>query len=181
MLSRKPSGFLIPYFQKSVIDITEFSNSSELIKAYAYSIGLFDFKINSIYYEQSKIKTNSIYIVIDINEGERYKFGSIELNNSSNLTEIKRILNNSVVSGDLYNKSKIDYVVNKISELLIKKNLNNFNVKVSEVKGKNSEISIKVEIIEEKDLTILDSLSFTGNFTTPDHIIRRKMKALNYL
>ena len=176
LLSRKPSGFLIPYFQKSVIDITEFSNSSELIKAYAYSIGLFDFKINSIYYEQSKIKTNSIYIVIDINEGERYKFGSIELNNSSNLTEIKRILNNSVVSGDLYNKSKIDYVVNKISELLIKKNLNNFNVKVSEVKGKNSEISIKVEIIEEKDLTILDSLSFTGNFTTPDHIIRRKMK-----
>ena len=176
LLSRKPSGFLIPYFQKSVIDITEFSNSSELIKTYAFSIGFFDFKINSIYYEQSTTKPNSISIVIDINEGQRYKFGSIELKNDTNLPEIKRILNNSVISGDVYNKSKIDYVVNSISELLIKKNLNNFNIKVSETKEKNSEVSIKIDIIDDQNPIILDSLSFTGNFTTPDHIIRRKMK-----
>lgn len=176
LLARKPSGMSIPYLQKNVIDITELSNSADLIKAYAFSIGLFDFNIVSIYYEQEEDNPSSITVVIEIQEGDQYKFGEAKYTNKSPIVEIDRIINRNIKPGLPYDRSRISYVVARISEILIRKNLNNYIVKIKENKDKNSRISIDFEIIETEQNRILKSISIKGNFTTPDDVIMQKLK-----
>ena len=175
LLKRNPSSWIFPYFYRSVVDLNQLDNSSELIKKYANSIGFFDFKINSIHAEVlNDNKPDSIAIVIEIDEGKRYKFDSITCKNETGLQEIEKIVK-SIKTGSTYDLSKIEHVLRDINSFLVKKNLTNYEISVDQSKSRDKSVSIEFKIIESKNLAIIDSINLKGNFSIPDSVVLKKV------
>lgn len=138
------------------------------------SMGYADFKMISANAELAPTKDHfTLYYAFD--EGQKYKFGTKELNNNIEGVKDKYLLRLiKVKKNSTFNSSLIDKIEQDLSEYLANKGYPAANVYHVLEKDSNKRIINVKFIIDQSDKIYIDKINITGNLKTHDNVIRRE-------
>ncbi|AIL64832.1 Outer membrane protein omp85 precursor [Rickettsiales bacterium Ac37b] len=148
----------------------------ELLRRFYNSEGYPEFKIISANSELTKDRS-SFMITFSLEEGERYSFGTVEIENKLN-TEYNKQLSQEIITkkGEIYDYDQIEDSIDAMTKLL---NNNGFPfVSIEAVLDDNRQdhlINIKY-LIEEGKRVYLNKINISGNVRTRDQVIRREFR-----
>ena len=177
VLSTKESKLWRILSAGDVYDPDRINYDKDLLRRYYLQEGYADFKIISAIAELTKDKTG-FFITFSVNEGEKYKFGKVTIDNKNfkELTkeDIKRLTN--LLKGKDYNITKLDSVIKTIKELGGNFGFAFLDVRPNLSKKQNTK-SIDVAIIINKSKKVyVKKINIQGNARTQDRVIRREMR-----
>jgi len=155
----------------------EYENDKKLIEDFYKKNGFRDAEVvsDSIYYDNTK---KHMYIIVRVNEGDRYYFRNIEFEGndeekfpSSWLRMVLDIKKGDIFDAEKLNKGKMDLnkLYNDRGYLLAQINYPDTPV------GKDS-LDIKISINENNPVTI-NQIEIKGNTKTKEKVIRREIKS----
>ncbi|MGI4775896.1 MAG: outer membrane protein assembly factor BamA [Janthinobacterium lividum] len=149
----------------------------ELLKEFYQSIGFIDCRVISAVAELSPTKEN-FEITYSVEEGEKYKFGNIKIDNKLAAIDdklIEKLIN--IESGQVFNMKALDTIAEKITERLA--SLGYPQVSVEPVLG-NKSVSTRLAdvsfLIDKADKIFIGQINIDGNLKTEDRVIRREFK-----
>jgi len=172
----EPDFFLINYFtEKDRFNLLEFKSGLEKLKSKYFELGYIDFKI--IKQEVILKKDTSLFINIEIDEGEVYKIGKIILEGDFlNLTHEKIINYLGIKSGDNLIRKNILNGSDKVLSLFHEKGYAYAGMQ-TQVVPSNIKNTVDLKIIFDKDKQIyVNRILIKGNNKTQDDVIRREFK-----
>lgn len=158
-----------------VYDPDRLSYDRELLRKYYLSNGYADFRVVSAVAELSPDR-EGFYVTFTLEEGERYKFGDIEV--SSQLRDLKQEDLESrlkVAKGKWYNADLVDGTVTALTDFA-----GSVGYAFAEVRPRvkrdreNKTVSIVFEI-QEGPRVYVERINIVGNARTVDKVIRREM------
>ena len=173
----EPDFFLINYFtEKDKFSKTKFAAGLETLKSKYLGEGFLDFSVTdtkTIYNDSS----NSLEILISVNEGSQYVVNQIEIKGELLNFSAKELRNQiDVVEGDIFYRNKIVAGVNNIVELFQDSGYAFAQVS-SEIKNLPNSNKLDVNIIvDPNSIVYVDRIVISGNNITQDDVIRRKLK-----
>lgn len=141
--------------------------------------GYAKFNIDSTYVNLTPDK-KSIYVIININEGDRYHLSGYEvIDNSSEYTvKIDEIAKKYVVRGELYNGKRITNLENAIKTLLANKGYA-FPKVVTKSVFDDEEKSVKIHVnVDVGNRFYVRRIKIMGNDVTSDKVIRRELRQM---
>ena len=167
----KEFSFLIPWRGKFNKDL--FEEDLKGLENFYYNNGYRDFKIlnqNVTYLE------NGIEIYIDIYEGERYYYDSINFidNTKFNDKKLLDVLNISI--GEKYDKEKLDFSISEnLSSLYMDEGHYYFNVIKEVIPKDENQLILNLKLQENQQVSIR-KIFIKGNNKTEENVIRRELK-----
>ena len=146
----------------------------QLVADYYNSNGYPDFRFVSAI-AQLSINKNDFEIILSVNEGDKYDFGEIEVNNKLDKINSDSIYNQiSFKAGDLYNVSKIKDSVKQIKNFA---ELSGYTfIEINPSLSTNNEkklVNVNFEI-NEGPRVYINEIEIAGNTRTVDKVIRRE-------
>ena len=171
-----PDFFLINYFtERDHFSTAAFEAGIEKIKTKYLDSGFLDIKLlkNDFIYDQ---QTNSIKIKIPLTEGTQYRFDSINFSGNI-LGETKTYLESffEIKNGDFFKRSLIVDGIKKL-DVFYKNNGYAYSSIDSQVLSKIDSDLITINISINPDTRVyINRIIFTGNTTTQDDVIRRRL------
>ena len=148
----------------------------ELLRRFYLEHGYADFRVISAVAELAPDRSN-FFITFTIEEGPRYKFGSI--NAESKIKEVNpKILLPSIKAqeGNWYNSKKVESDVVRITNEVGNRGFAFIEVRpIVDRDTKNRKISIKYSV-QEGPKTFVERINVRGNTRTLDRVIRREMR-----
>lgn len=155
-------------------DILEYD--SYLLKMFYLSRGYIDFELNSAIGKFNK-KNNTFDIVFDINEGNKYNFGNIDIiDNIGNVdTEIikNKILN--IKSDSIFNIKNVHLEISKITKYLTNQNKHFFAVNMQILPNKTKQTVDVNFTIDETEKFYIGKIKIKNNTRTTDSVIRQQL------
>ncbi|RYE06583.1 MAG: outer membrane protein assembly factor BamA [Rickettsiaceae bacterium] len=149
----------------------------ELLKEFYQSIGFIDFRVISAIAELSSTK-ESFAITYSVEEGQKYKFGAVNIDNKISLIDnelIQKFI--SVKYGQTFNMKSLETIAEKITETLANSGYPQVNVEpVISKKDANNKIADVTFLIEKADKVFINSINIDGNLKTEDRVIRREFR-----
>ncbi|MFV9875538.1 MAG: outer membrane protein assembly factor BamA [Rickettsiales endosymbiont of Dermacentor nuttalli] len=148
----------------------------ELLRRFYNSEGYPDFKVVSANAELTRDRSSFI-ITFSIEEGDRYNFGDIEIDNKLN-TEYDQKLYKEIITkkGDIYDSDQIEDSIDAMTRLLNNRGFPFVSIEaVLDDNRQDRVINIKY-LIEEGQRVYLNKINITGNVRTHDHVIRREFR-----
>lgn len=147
----------------------------DLLRRFYLKEGYADFRVVSAVAELTPDKSDFL-ITFTIEEGERYKFGKVDIKTSLKQLD-PTVLQNSVTTteGDWYNAQRVEDTITKLTNAV--GDLQYAFVDVRPRISRNREnrtIDITYEI-NEGPRTFVDRIDITGNVRTLDKVVRREM------
>ncbi|QCI16250.1 outer membrane protein assembly factor BamA [Buchnera aphidicola] len=139
--------------------------------------GYFYFNINDKKVDFVKNK-NYVNIFINISEGKKYRISNFFIN--GNLFPYQKIIKNFVKleNYELYNKEKINFIVNKITRFLSEKGyIDSKIVVVPDIDHEKKTIVLNFNIDIDKRYYV-KKIKFIGNQLTEDKVLRREIKQI---
>lgn len=148
----------------------------ELLRRYYLKHGYADFRVVSAVAELTPDR-QGFFITFTVDEGDRYKFGSSEIN--ANLKDLKADeLKPLLVSqpGDWYNADQVEDIVQKLTDALGTRGYAFVDVKPQVNRDRdNKTINITYDI-QEGPRVYVERIDISGNVRTLDKVIRREFK-----
>ncbi|MGE5478610.1 MAG: outer membrane protein assembly factor BamA [Bacteroidales bacterium] len=148
----------------------------ELLRRYYLKHGYADFRVVSAVAELTPDR-QGFFITFTVDEGDRYKFGTSELN--ANLKDLKaEELKPLLVSkpGDWYNADQVEDIVQKLTDALGTRGYAFVDVKPQVNRDRdNKTINITYDI-QEGPRVYVERIDISGNVRTLDKVIRREFK-----
>ena len=147
----------------------------QLITQFYNNNGYPDFKlISSI--AQLKSNSNNFEIIINLDEGEKYNFGSLTVESMLKKMNAESINKNlPIKEGDLYNRSLIKKSVEQLKEIAQLEGYSFIDISTDLKNNKKlNVIDIKL-IINEGPRVYVNNINISGNTRTVDRVIRREM------
>ena len=148
----------------------------ELLKNFYQSVGFADFNVISATAELNPTKEYFV-LTYSLDEGEKYNFGNISVDNKlTNIVtkEIEKLV--SVKTGEVFNMKALDLVAEKITENLASRGYPQVNV-FPEVNKRNLIRIADVKFVVDKaDRIFISKINIEGNLKTEDKVIRREFK-----
>ncbi len=157
--------------------ITE--NDLRLISNYYKNRGYVDVEVN---YKIEFLKSNKVNIYFYINEGVKYNFSKIEYRvkdtvlNSDLENQIQNLIDKFIKENTNYSSNEIQNLKNDVSELIINKGQEFFEVALYEKKEQTT-IDILIEILPIKPKYV-KQINIYGNSRTYDNVIRRELQLI---
>jgi len=160
-----------------IYDPDRINYDKDLLRRYYLQEGYADFRIISAVAELTKDKSG-FFITLSVEEGERYKFGNVIIDNK-NFKELKKENIEQLtkkIEGKNYNIDKLDEVIKNIKRyggdfgyafLEVRPNLNK--------REETKEIDVSIAIDKSKKIYV-SRIDIKGNSRTQDKVIRREMK-----
>src|SRR6185503_14689735 len=148
----------------------------ELLRKFYLSEGYADFRVTSAVAELAPDR-DGFFVTFTINEGERYKFGKVEISTRFQGLDpdtLKSFLTMS--SGDWYDADQVEKTVNAITEAV--GNLGYAFVEVRPNLRRNKE-DLTVDLnfdIQEGPRVYVERINISGNTRTLDKVIRREFR-----
>ncbi|MBU0723697.1 MAG: outer membrane protein assembly factor BamA [Alphaproteobacteria bacterium] len=149
----------------------------EKLRRYYLRNGYADFRVLSAVAELTPDK-EAFYITFTVEEGERYKFGKVDVQASLKGLD-PAVLNQdltSITEGDWYNASLIDRVIDAMTERL--GNLGYAFVDIQPQLNRNREartVDLTL-VVREGPRVYVEDINIKGNVRTLDRVIRREMR-----
>ena len=145
--------------------ITEFYNNN----------GYPDFNFTSSI-AQLKTNTNNFEIILNINEGDRFKFGMLEV--ESKLKKIDPVYVKAILpikQGNIFNRSLLNESIEQLKELAQLQGYSFIEIDTNLLDGDEANtVDIKL-IINEGPRVYLNKINIAGNTRTVDKVIRREV------
>lgn len=147
----------------------------ELLRRFYLKRGYADFRVVSAVAELTPDR-QSFFLTFTVEEGERYKFGKVQIESSLRDLDTAKIEGELTTSeGDWYNSEEVENSVNKLTEAV--GNLQYAFVDVRPRVRRNREektIDLTYEV-KEGPRVFVERIDITGNVRTEDRVIRREM------
>lgn len=159
-----------------IYDPDRITYDRELLRKFYLSEGFADFRVISAVAELAPAR-DGFYLTYTIEEGQRYKFGKIDLvNQLKDVTpeELRPAL--TMRTGDRYNADQVEATINRLTDAL--GNLGYAFVDVQPRVTRNAEthtIDIVFEV-REGPRVYVERINIAGNIRTLDKVIRREFR-----
>lgn len=157
-------------------DPDRLSYDKELLRRFYHRKGYADFKVKSAVAELVPDRSG-FYITVTVDEGERYKFGGLDVETTLPDLDVDSIKTElEMEKGDWYNAKVVDDTVNILTDKV--GNLGYAFVDVSpkvdkDAKDKNIYLTYN---INEGPRAFVEQINIHGNVRTQDKVIRREMR-----
>jgi outer membrane protein insertion porin family len=148
----------------------------ELLRRFYNAEGYADFKVISATSDLSPDRAAFIITYV-IDEGERYRYGKIDIDTTlknTNISELKSKIAN--VPGDYYNIDKIEDTVDDLTKALNDQGFAFVNIEPEFTRHTNENLIDIKFIIEEGRKAYLNRINIVGNLRTKDKVIRREFR-----
>jgi outer membrane protein insertion porin family len=147
-----------------------------ILKNFYQSLGYADFRVLSSTAELSKTK-ESINIIYSIEEGEKYNFGELKVDNKIKDIDDSVILKFLKIDKNSdYDLSKVEDIVEKISEHIKEIGYPEVSVNHEISKDfKNKTVSV-IFVVDNAPKIYVNKINIHGNYKTIDKVIRRQMR-----
>jgi len=152
-----------------------FQRDLVLLQAHYWDRGYVQVKVGSPVLELSPDK-RSLYITINIDEGEQYRLGKIDVR--GDLLEPKEFFLSrvSVHPGDVFNRSKLSDDLQKLTDLYKDRGYAYVNATpATPVDEKTRTVDVTFEI-QKGELVYFERINIHGNTKTRDKVIRRELR-----
>ena len=157
-------------------DPDRLSYDRELLRKFYLSQGYADFRVVSAVAELTPSR-DGFLISFTIEEGDRYKFGDIELTNELPNVDpagLKALLLSK--TGDWYNADQLDASISALTDALGNRGYAFVDIK-PQVKRNPDTHTIDVRyVVKEGPRVYVERIDITGNLRTLDRVIRREMR-----
>lgn len=174
ILSTKETIWWKFFSTDDIYDPDKIEMDKEELRKFYLNKGYADFKVMSVDAELTP-SFESFIITFHVSEGERYKFGSLKVDNkiaALNEQELKSLL--TVDEGDWYSAVEVENSVEAMTNEIGRKGLAFIKVKpIPTVDSAKRLINITFEVIEGPKVFI-DKINIRGNTRTIDKVIRRE-------
>ena len=157
------------YINQERIDLDK-----RLLKNFYLNKGFYDVSINDAY---TKLINNKDFILtFNINAGEKYNFGNLNLDlpvdyDENDFKKINNLFNE--IKDSQYSLNKIEEILDEIDKIALSKNYEFIDAKVNEEK-KDNFINFTFEINETKK-TYVNRINIYGNNITAEEFIRNNL------
>tara|TARA_Y100000589_G_scaffold326286_1_gene365769 strand:- start:1159 stop:3408 length:2250 start_codon:yes stop_codon:yes gene_type:complete len=151
-------------------------NFDELnLKKFYSNKGFVDANIEASQAELSHEK-DLFFITINVNEGERYKFGKIIAEVKINNLD-KKLITNAIKfkKGSWFSAEKLDDSIVKITENIMKEGIPFVRVSPQLIRNEDKSIDVTF-LIEPSEKKYIDKIIISGNTRTLDKVIRRRLR-----
>ena len=148
----------------------------EMLRKYYLSEGYADFRVVSSVAELTPDKEH-FFVTFTINEGERYKFGKLEVNSRFEALDINT-LKAMIVSreGDWYNADEVEATVNAITEAVGTLGYAFVDVRPNIKRNKDTKTIDITFDVQEGPRVYVERINIAGNVRTLDKVIRREFR-----
>lgn len=149
----------------------------EKLNSYYLDRGFTKFHVDSTQVSTTPDR-KAVYITINVNEGDEYKVGKVDLSGDIILPESELQKFILVHSGQTFSQALVTN-----TEELLKKRLGNEGYNFAKVKGvpdsndQSKEVDIKF-FIDPGKRTYVNRIAFSGNSRTADEVLRREMRQM---
>jgi len=154
-----------------------FQRDLVLLQAHYWDRGYVQVKVGTPVLELSPDK-RSLYITINIDEGEQYRLGKIDVR--GDLLEPKEFFLSrvSVHPGDVFNRSKLSDDLQKLTDLYKDRGYAYVNAApATPVDEKTRTVDVTFEI-QKGELVYFERINIHGNTKTRDKVIRRELRII---
>ncbi len=159
-----------------VYDEDRIQYDQQLLRQHYLKSGYLDFKIKNSEGYFSNNRTN-YYLNLSLDEGNRYKIGTIEIKNPYPDLELDELKNNLVIEeGDYYNIEKIDKSISKMREITSDKGYAFVNIDAIPDKNNDTRIVNIVFEIKKVPRMYINSVNYVGNVRTFDYVLEQEMR-----
>ena len=152
------------------------SYDKELLKRFYNSNGYVNFEVKNAVAELDKGAEN-FFITFTINEGEKYKFGEVKIQNNINglpMSPLAQVI--TTISGDKYSSSEIDTSIQMTTDKLGELGYAFVDVQPNIVQNEDSKtIDITYNIFDGPRIYV-ERIDIFGNQRTYDYVVRREME-----
>ena len=167
----KKFSFLLPWRGKFKEEL--FEEDLKSLELYYHNNGYKDFKILN---KDIVFNKNGIDIKIDIFEGEKYYYESINFFDNTKFSDEKLLDILGVEIGDIYNFDKLNYSISEnLSSLYMDEGHYYFNVSKEIIPKDNNKLSLNLRLQENQQVNIR-KIFINGNNKTEENVIRRELK-----
>lgn len=147
-----------------------------LINRFYNSVGFADFRIISVTADLLPTK-EGFAITYSIEEGQKYKFGKISLDNRLGSIDNKEVLRFiEKREGQTFNLSAMHRMSEKISDYLASKGYPQVDVSPDIQANRASGIVDVTIVVDQADKIFINKINIEGNLKTEDNVIRRQLK-----
>lgn len=147
----------------------------ELLRRHYLANGYADFRVISAVAELTP-DSKAFFVTFTIDEGERYKFGKLEITSSLKDIDIGRLKEEQEIkSGDWYNADEVENTINKLTDAV-----GTFGYAFVDIRPrvrrdrKTRKIDVTF-VIQEGPRVFVETVKISGNVRTLDKVIRREM------
>lgn len=172
----EPDFFIVNYFtEKDHYSKVALDAGVEALKSHYLNLGYLDFKVVNVKSELSQNK-QSINIVIQVDEGAKYKVGEIVftgnmLNESSE--SLSQLL--TINTGDVFERKKIIDNIKTLTKIYTNQGYAFASVDAQPAEDKTTHtIDLNFKISPQKQVYI-NRINITGNTRTQDEVVRREI------
>lgn len=148
----------------------------ELLRRFYLGEGYADIKVNSAVAELTPDR-RAFFITFSLEEGERYKFGKVDVKSSLKGLDPKQVADEvEPEEGDWYNNRIVDDTVENLSEAVSNKGFAFVEVRPRVNRNRETkQIDVTFDIREGPRIFV-ERIDITGNVRTVDKVIRREMR-----
>lgn len=148
----------------------------ELLRKFYLSEGYADFRVTNAVAELSKDK-DSFYITITVEEGPRYRVGTVNVASDLRDFDVKSLDDQQrVKSGDWYDADEVQKTIDQFTTALGKMNYEFVSVR-PDIKRNRETTTVDVAFqISETSKVFVEKIDINGNSRTMDKVIRREIE-----
>ncbi|MDH3234354.1 MAG: outer membrane protein assembly factor BamA, partial [Alphaproteobacteria bacterium] len=148
----------------------------ELLRRFYLGNGYADFRVVSAVAELTPDRKD-FFVTFTIEEGERYKFGDIELRSAIKGLDVKSLQRNlTVKKGAWYDARKIESTIQKLTDAVGTLGFAFVEVRPLIRRDRAKQVITVVFLIREGPKVFVERIEIVGNNRTRDEVIRREMR-----
>ncbi len=175
-IQTKESAWYRFLFSSDVYDPDRLTFDRELLRRFYLKSGYADFRVVSAVAELDPTRT-AFYVTFTIEEGERYRFGKIDID--SHLRNLKpEVLRPflTVEKGDWYNADAVEDTINALTDQVGQRGYAFVDIRPKVRRDRDKRIVDVTFDIQEGPRVYVERIDIQGNLRTEDRVIRREMR-----
>jgi outer membrane protein insertion porin family len=159
-----------------IYDSDRIEFDKEILRRFYNNNGFADFETTSALAQINRNKDN-FFITFLVEEGIKYKFGEITINNHVEKFDPEILYKNILFkTGQIYSGESIEQTINKMIEIMSEKSYAFANIEPI-LKRDRDKKTIDIEfVINETPRIFIDQIRIFGNTRTIDEVIRRELR-----
>ncbi len=167
-------GWFFGWFSDDEYSREKLSGDLETLRSYYLDRGFVNFNIASTQVAISP-DNSKIFVTVNVDEGQRYRIGNIDFAGDLTLPEQKARSLVTTSSGDIYSRSALTNSAEALRQKLGAEGYAFANVESIPEVSENGDTVDVTFLVEPGRRAYVRRISFEGNTTTQDEVLRREM------
>lgn len=174
VIMTKESRWYRLFTNDDTYDADRLSYDSEILRRYYNERGYADFRVSSVVAELDS-DNQDFFITFTLYEGERYKYGKINLKNNFKKLDSKILEDNlTLESGDWFNSRSVEKNIETLVKILAEKGYPFVEITPKFIRNKEKKlVDVELEVNEGQHVYI-NRIDIIGNDRTDDDVVRRE-------